>query len=100
PQALQTDRFEIARQSWMQLTGRHGLLGDNLLEYVEWGVCLERWPRGQQFVEDRPQGIDVGGRTYLLLLASGLLRRHVARRTENPPAGGLPSAGVHLPSET
>ena len=47
---------------------------------------LERRPAGEQFVEDRPERVDVGGRADLLGLAAGLLGGHVRRRAEDGPA--------------
>src|SRR5262249_34921762 len=45
----------------------------------------ERWPAGEQLVEDGTQGVNVAGGAGLPGLAAGLLRGHVAGRAHDGP---------------
>ena len=82
-QALQRDRLEVARQAGDQPRRRHRLGVLDLLERLQGGRAPERRAAGQQLVEDRPQGVDVGERPDLLGLALGLLGGHVAGRAHD-----------------
>ncbi len=57
-------------------------------------VCYKRRPARQQLVQDRPQGVHVGRRPDRVLLAPGLLRRHVARRAHGHAAYGQPAVAL------
>src|SRR5207247_1565251 len=60
-QTLQADRLQIARDARLQLAGRDWLIGPHLFERFEHRRALERRPAGQAFIEDCPQGINIGG---------------------------------------
>ena len=90
PQAFQANRLQIARQPWIQLPRRHRLLLHHLGKGLQQRRRLERWPARQAFIQDRPQGIDVTGRTERGALAAGLLRGHVRRRAHHRARGCLP----------
>ena len=66
-QAFQADRLQVARD-----VGPHAARGgttsvdDDQLEGLDRRLAQERRPAGQRLVEDRPQGVDVGGRADAL----------------------------------
>ena len=61
-QAFQADRLQVARQPRLQPRRRDRLGRLDLLERLQRRRRPERRPAGQQLVEDRPQGVDVGRR--------------------------------------
>ena len=50
---------------------------------------MERGPASQHLVEDRPERVDVRGRSNQTGLSPGLLRRHVSRRAHDHSAPGV-----------
>ena len=60
-QALESDRFQIARDLRIQSAWGHGLLAADLIERFQRRSSLKRRAAGQQLVEDSAQGVDVGG---------------------------------------
>ena len=60
-QALQADRLQVARHLGLEPPRRHRLIRAHLFQSVEQRRPLEGRPAGQQLVEDRAQGVDVGG---------------------------------------
>ena len=69
----------------------HDLVVDHLADRLDRGLALERRAAGQHLVEDRPQGVDVGGRPDVPGMAAGLLGRHVAGRAHDLAGLGLPA---------
>ena len=67
----------------LQPRRRHRLGRPDLLERLQHRRRPERRPAGQQLVEDRPQGVDVGRRADLPGLPRGLLGGHVAGRAQD-----------------
>ncbi len=82
-EALEADRFQIARDLGIQAGRGNGLLREHLQKRGFHCPGAKRRPAGQLFVKQRTQGIDVCGRTDLLGLAAGQLGCHVAGRAED-----------------
>ena len=61
-QALESDRFQLAGDSWIQPPWRHGVLAADLIERFQRRSSLKGRAAGQQLVEDGAQRIDVGSR--------------------------------------
>ena len=78
-QALEADGFQVARHVQIEPNRRHRFLEQDLLQRCESRVGLEGRPPGQALVEDRPQGVYVGGRTDHAGVSLGLLGSHVTR---------------------
>ena len=82
-EALQADRLEVAVDERLEPPGRDGV---RILDEVEGRQDRRRHERGaagQEFVEVRPQGVDVGGGADVLGPAVGLLGGHVVGRAED-----------------
>ena len=94
-QAFQANRLQVMRNARLELARRDRLLLDDLADRVDRIARLERRTAHQQLVEDRAQGIDVGGRADLPVLPSRLFRRHVTGRAEDGAALRLAGIVVH-----
>src|SRR5262249_56497686 len=64
-QTFQTDGLHAEWYVRLQPRGRYRLIVKHLIDRLLPGFGLERWPAGEQFVEDRPQSIDVRRRADL-----------------------------------
>ena len=82
-EAFQADRHQVARNPGLQAgRGDRLLLGD-LSDGLHHRGAFERRPSGQHLVEDRAQGVDVGGRTDLVNSPPRLLGGHVTGRAQD-----------------
>ena len=90
-QAFQADRLQIAGQLGPQARWSDRLMGHDLAQGLQGRFRLERRPAGEQLVEDRTQGVDVGRRPDRLVPAGRLLRRHVAGRAQAARRSGCAS---------
>jgi hypothetical protein len=79
-QALQADRFEVAGDRGLELPGRDRVVVEHLEDGVERGLAEERRAAGEEFVQDRPERVDVDRRADLARLARRLLGGDVAGR--------------------
>ena len=82
PQALQADRLQVARHARLQTAAAAPARRAAPAAGVQRRRALERRPAGEQLVEDRAEGVDVGRRADRRRLPLGLLGGHVARRAE------------------
>ena len=88
PQARQADRLQVARDLRLPPRRRQRVLGRHLHQGLQRRPGMEGRPARDQFVEDRPQGIDVGRRADPPGLAPGLLGGHVTGRPHQGSAPG------------
>ena len=72
PQALQAYGFQVPRRPRLQWPRGCGIVTDDLHEGIDGRGAFERRPAGQHFVQDRPQGVNVGRRADFARLAGGL----------------------------
>ena len=93
-QALQADRFQIARERWIEHARRNRLLFHHQLHRFQWRRGGEGRPAGETFVENRAQRIHVAARAHLGVFAPRLLRRHVVGRAEHRACKGQFRVGV------
>ncbi len=101
-EALQTDGLQVPAHRAVELSGRDGVLVQDLPQGLDRGGGLERRTTGDQAVEQRTQRIQIGRRTHLFGPAGGLLRRHEARSPDDlagmrqvaQPAGPLGQAEI------
>jgi len=98
-QAIQADRFEVARHPGVPPRGRHRVLGEESVERHVRPLGLERRPPRQQFVQDRPQGVHVGGGAGRVGRLAGLLGGHVARRPDRGAGPRDAGLAVEPPGE-
>jgi hypothetical protein len=89
-QALQADRLQVAGHIRIEQTGRSRFVLEHLHQRVERCFGAEGRPAGEQFVEDRAEGIDVACRTDLAPPTGRLLGRHVAGCSQRLPRGRHP----------
>ena len=92
--AFQGDRLDVARKSRHQPRRRDRLGRLHLLERVEQSRAPERRAAGEEFVEHRPQRVEVRRRADLLRLPLGLLGGHVAGRAQDRLGRGQPRVHV------
>ena len=59
--AFKADRFQIARQAWVQQSWRDRLRALHLHQDRTQSLTLERWTPGQQMIKQGTGGIDIGG---------------------------------------
>jgi len=78
-----TNGRQVARQLGLKAPQGNGFLRDYLLKSLEGGLRLKRRPPREQFVQDGPESIHIGGRSDSLRLTGGLLWRHVAGRSQD-----------------
>ena len=90
-QRLQADPFQFLGDRVVDLPGRTGLGGGDLLQDLRVRVAPERPPPGQQLVEDHAQAEDVRAAIDPVPLAPGLLGAHV---------GGVPASPAPLPKSS
>ena len=95
-QAFQADGFHVARRARLQEARRRRLLRPHLFERLQDGGGREGRPARQQFVENRPQGVNVGGGADLAGVSEGLLRGHIAGRAQDRPPARLTGIDVEL----
>ena len=74
------------RNARLQLARRDRLLLDDLTDGVDRIAGLERRTTHEQLVENRTQGINVGGRADLPVFSAGLFGRHVTGSAEDGAA--------------
>ena len=86
-QTLRADGLQVARQH-AGCGGGAPAPGPHLLQGGQDRFPLKRRPAGEQFIQDGPQCVTIGGGRDLLGLALGLLRRHVAGGAHDGPALG------------
>ena len=96
-QALQHDRFQVARDGRVELPQRHGVVFDHLLQGFQRRGSLEGRSACEGRVEQRAQGIDVGRWTDGVDLPGRLLGRHVAGRAQDLPRGRQVAAATRYP---
>ncbi len=97
-QALQAHRLQVARRFALQTHQRHGLVLDHLGQCFHHRGRSEGRPPGETLVENGPQRIRVRCGPDVLL-ALGLLRRHVRRRTHHRARLRQAAAALDAPSE-
>ena len=95
-QALQTDGLQFGADPGTDFPRRPRLILAHLIEGVQNGRPLEWRLAGEALVEDRPQGVDVGGGADLVDATGSLLRRHVAGRAKDGPGQSLAVGTVAL----
>jgi hypothetical protein len=61
-QAFQTNGLEVAIYLGLECPGTHGFTIDHLPQHFERNFPHERRPAREQFIENGPQRVDVGGR--------------------------------------
>ena len=91
-EAFQADGLEFAREVALQAARRQRVLLGRLAEGRQRRRALEWRPPGEHLVEDRAQGVDVGGGGDVRGRAAGLLGGHVAGRPHDvarPRQAGL-----------
>ena len=91
-QALQADRFQVARHGRIQGPHRHGLLVQHLRQGLHFRRATEGSTPGEALVQDGAQRVHVRSRTHFVHASRGLFWGHVRRRTHN--GAGLRSAVV------
>ena len=79
---LQDDRLQLAGDGPVQLAGRGGIFVGDLLDQRVAVAALERWAEGQQFVERRPQRVDVAAVIDNPAPGEDLLGACVAKRSK------------------
>ena len=94
---LEHDRLQVARQGGPKPARGNRLGGDQGLEHLHRGVAAKRRLPGQEPVEDRAQGVDIGRRPDLA--AGGLFRGHVLRSPHRQAGRGQAAVGVHRPRQ-
>ena len=87
-QTFQTNRFQITVDLWIEQTRLDRFLIDHLPQRLHDIRCPKRRAAREDFVQNRPQRVDVARRVDLLRAAHRLFWRHVARRAHDRPAGG------------
>jgi hypothetical protein len=85
-QALEADRFQIARHAVVETPWRARILLKHLPQHHA-HVAPEGRFAGQHQVEDGAQAVDVRSPVHSMSLAARLLGAHVTRRAENLPLG-------------
>ena len=81
-EALEADRFQIARRLAVERARRHRFLLAHLSHGLQGRGRLERRPARQALVQDGPQRVDVRRAADLPRPPVRLFRRHVARRPQ------------------
>ena len=94
-EALQADRFEVARDAVVQNTGCHGFRVPDLEQRFLHGLGQERRSAGEQIVENGAQRVDVAGRPHAPVLAGGQLGGHVIRRPDHLAGEGQVGVLLH-----
>ena len=77
PQAGQRDRLQVAGHAGHKARGGDGLGRADLVERLVQGRAPVRRAAGQELIQDRPQGMHVGGAAHGSGRAPGLLGGHV-----------------------
>ena len=93
-ETFQADGLQVARDVGPEASRWHDLGGRDQLEGLDRRLAQERRAAGQGVVQDRAQGIGVGGRADLLRTALGLLGSHVIRRAHDLAGQGVARVGV------
>ncbi len=88
-QTFQTDRFQLPGHRAVQLAGRQRIDQQHLLERLQVRGPLVGRPTRQTFVENGPQGVNVGGGANLAAPSGGLFRSHVAGCAHDHLGDGL-----------
>ena len=86
-QAVQADRLHVPGNGGTQHPGHDRVILDDLADRLG-GVSPRKGAAGQDLVEGRPQGVNVGRRPQVPQAAGGLLGSHVGRRAERRAAAG------------
>ncbi len=82
-QALQADRFEVARDERVQALGWHRVVVEHLEDSFKWRFAAERRAPGEQLVEDRAERVHVGRGADVARPPARLFRGDVARGTHH-----------------
>ena len=93
-QALQTDGVEIAIDRGIEEMRCNRFALHDLLERLHHIRRLKRRTTRDQTIEGGSQGIDIGKRADLFVLALGLFRRHVTGRAHDLP--GLSQTAIRV----
>ena len=85
-QALEANRFEVARQAWSEQVRRERIVVRDLMQHIRQRLALERRTAGEQMIENRTERIHIAAPADRAALPFRLLRRNVIRRTQHLPA--------------
>ena len=99
-QALEHDRFQIAGNVRGQIARRERLALENLPQSIDAARRLKGRAAGQQRVQYRPEGIDVGCWANQIQFAGGLFGGHKAGRAEHLPGGSQSRFILHAFGQT
>src|SRR5262245_58182202 len=80
-QALEADRFQIARHTRLQPAWRQRILRPHLLERNERSLATEWSAAAQRLIENRAERVHIRRRADLVAAAGCLFRSHVAGST-------------------
>ena len=84
-ESFQTNRIKIARYATIDRPRGNWLFMGDLRDDLFAVVTAERWPQGEEFVQSRPEGINVGPLVDVAFRGINLFRRHVVGRADDFP---------------